>query len=341
MSSALTTQPPHHPTTYHIVGAGGIGCALGYALRTAGVDVIFVESNPIKVEQGNRHGVAVAGRSPLQAQFIAFNDWSPPSDAVVLLCTKCYDNAAVLARISAGVRVVPVQNGVDPQLDAMHHAAEGIASFVSECEPDRPVTRITRPGALHIGGRGNGVPDWLPPLANALRAGGLFSVIEVPDVRPFKYAKLMYNAAISPLAAAAGIDNGKLLSDRRARRLFFALLRENYSILKNAGLPLARIGPFHPRTVKRILSVPGLARVMARAFEPSLRGTYCSMAGDIEKGRTEIDNYNGWLVQLAGERPCPMNRRAVEIVKRMTDERIVPNVEALDWFEPAQLARRG
>ena len=38
---------------------------------------------------------------------------------------------------------------------------------------------------------------------------------------------------------------------------------------------------------------------MAKFFEPSLRGTYCSMAGEIQKGRTEIDNYNGHLIRLA------------------------------------------
>ena len=328
----------NYSTNYHIIGVGGIGCALGYALLSSGAEVVFVESNPNKIESGNRHGVEVVGRPLLKAKFVSFVQWQPTSDTIVLLCTKCYDNPAVLARLPAAAPVVPVQNGIDPQLESLAHEAEGIASFVSECEPDRPVTRISRPGDLHIGGRGHGVPDWLPPLAAALRASDVFRVVEVADVRPFKNSKLMYNAAISPLAAAAGIDNGKLLSDRRARRLFFALLRENYTILKRAGMPLARIGPFHPRTVKKILSVPGLASVMARAFEPSLRGTYCSMSGDIATGRTEIDNYNGRLVNLAGDRPCPMNRRAVEVIETMTRDGIAPNPDMLEWFERAPLA---
>jgi 2-dehydropantoate 2-reductase len=39
----------------------------------------------------------------------------------------------------------------------------------------------------------------------------------------------MYNTAISPLAASAGVDNAQLLIDPLAQHLFFALLRENYS----------------------------------------------------------------------------------------------------------------
>ena len=157
-------------------------------------------------------------------------------------------------------------------------------------------------------------------------------MIDVPAIEPFKYAKLMYNAAISPLAAAAGIDNGKLLSVPAARRLFFALLQENYRILTAAGVELGKVGPFAPRTVAWILRRRWLAGLMARAFEPSLRGTYCSMAGEVQKGRTELDNYTGHLLQLADEagQPAPLNRAVYELVARMTAERAMPRVEVID-----------
>jgi len=132
------------------------------------------------------------------------------------------------------------------------------------------------------------------------------------------------NAAISPLAASSGVDNAELLTDRQAKRLFFGLLQENYRILRNAGVPLARIGPFHPDTVSRILRTPGLAAAMAVFFRPSLRGTYCSMAPDIGTGRTEIDAYNGHLIRLAGDFPCPLNRAAYALVNRVVNESLAP-----------------
>ena len=164
----------------------------------------------------------------------------------------------------------------------------------------------------------------------------LFRVASVPAVGPFKYTKLMYNAAISPLAAAAGIDNGQLLSVPVARRLFFTLLQENYVILSAAGVELGKVGPFHPRTVAWILRRKWLARFMARRFEPSLRGTYCSMAGEIQKGRTEIDNYNGYLLRLAGQTgtPAPLNRAVVDLVTRMTAERATPGLNWLQGLAP-------
>ena len=152
----------------------------------------------------------------------------------------------------------------------------------------------------------------------------------MPNILPYKYAKLMYNAAISPLASAAGLDNGQLLWVPEARRLFFALLRENYGILRQAGVCLGKIGLFHPDTVAWILERIVVSRVLAWAFYPTLRHTYCSMSRDLPAGRTEIDYYNGRLLELANGAPCPLNRRLYDLVKRMERERIAPSRSVLD-----------
>jgi 2-dehydropantoate 2-reductase len=325
----LTRSTGHVPR--FVVGAGGIGCAIGYALCAAGVEVTFIETDADKVLWGREHGVAVDGRPPLSAAFQQFDDWTPIHGATVFLCTKCYDNAAVLARLPTDVTLVPIQNGFDRSLPA-DSGVEGIASFVSECIPHETHTRITRAGRLHLGLRGTAAwsDESASGLAALLRPSGLFRVEVVPDISPYKYTKLMYNAAISPLAAAAGLDNGQLLWIPAARRLFFDLLAENYAILRGAGVPLGKIGPFHPDTVQRILRRRLLAKAMAWAFYPTLRGTYCSMSGDVVTGRTEIDYYNGHLIELAGTRPCPLNRAVYELVKRMERDRTQPHRAVLD-----------
>lgn len=319
----------------HVVGAGGIGCTIGFALRKAGCPVTMVERNRRKVEWGRAHGIVVDRLAAQTVDFVDFDDWKPPADSVVILCTKCYDNAQVLERLSSTVNLIPIQNGFDSALEKWDHDLEGIASFVSECSVDEAHTRFTRKGKLHIGRRihSSKVNDSLWLLAASLRRAGLFQVVEVPVIEPYKYTKLMYNAAISPLAAAAGIDNGKLLSVPMARHLFFALLEENYRILAGAGIELGTIGPFHPGTVAGILRRRWLARLLAWAFEPSLRGTYCSMAPDLPKGRTEIDNYNQRLIDLAGNQPCPLNRSVVRLIKRMERERIKPDMSLLNEID--------
>jgi 2-dehydropantoate 2-reductase len=316
----------------HVIGAGGIGCAVGYALRSTGIDVTFIDADAEKVRWGQKHGVVVDRLPPLSARFIRFDDWSPASNAVLILCTKCYDNAAVLARLTAPVTLIPIQNGFDPAL-IKRGGIEGIASFISECLPGCTHTRITRGGRLHLGLNGGDSTSELPAeLATPLRAAGLFPVEVVPDVLPFKYTKLMYNAAISPIAAATSLDNGGLLKVPKARRLFFDLLLENYGILRGAGVPLGKVGPFHPNTVQRILRRRAIANAFAWAFYPTLRKTYCSMSGDLPRGRTEIDNYNRHLIELAGERPCPLNRRIYEVVKGMERNLVPPSLSILDQF---------
>ncbi len=308
----------------HIVGAGGIGCAVGYALRQAGREVVFVETSEAKLADGRAHGVRVDALPPRRAEFVAFREWSPPRGAMVLLCVKCPANTAVLARLPRDVRLIPIQNGFDPELVARGTFAEGIASFVSECLPDRTHTRLTRPGELHLSAEASELAAALshPPFRVRVRI--------VADILPHKYTKLMYNAAISPLAASAGLDNGELLRWPKLRRLFFALLRENHTILSHAGIALGQVGPLPPATVARILARPWLAHLLAWAFYPSLRGTYCSMAGDLPQGPTEIDNYNGHLIALAGDLPCPLNRAVYALVKKIEAERLSPCPELLE-----------
>jgi 2-dehydropantoate 2-reductase len=324
-----------------IVGAGGIGCAVGYALRIAGIDVTFVESDLDKVVWGKTQGILVDRNPTRQAEFELFNEWLPDANATVLLCTKCYDNASVLERVPDTVILIPIQNGFDQALENSRVALEGIASFVSECLPHQSHTRITRAGKLHLGGRGSGrsldeaLKGKLAFLGEALAQAGLFQVELVPDILPYKHTKLMYNAAISPLAAAAGLHNGQLLSVPAARRWFFDLLRENYTILCEAGVRLGKVGPFHPHTVSRILSSRMVSRMLSWAFYPSLRGTYCSMYADLPAGRTEIDYYNRYLIDLAGDRPCPANRRIYELVKKMERERIAPGLHVLKELDGA------
>ena len=327
----------------HIIGAGGIGVAVGYALAQKGCDVLMVESDREKCDYGQEHGMVVEGHDPIKLPFLHFSEWQSSNDALTLLCTKTFNNSEVLNKVANRQGIIPVQNGYDLELDNNTHFGEGIASFVSECERHRPVTRITREGELHIGPRRVVNDDELKiitELAGALKGTALFEVEQVDDVLPYKATKLMYNAAISPLAASAGVDNATLLSDKLVKKYFFSLILENYAILKNAKKDFAVIGPFHPDTVSKILKIPGLPEIMAVFFKPSLRGTYCSMAPDMGTAHTEIDAYNGHLVALAGDMPCPYNRAAVNMVNTITEKRLSPDYEHL-YIMSAELEKLG
>ncbi len=194
----------------HILSIGGTGTAIGWALAREGYSVILIDNNTAKVSKGKKKGVTVVGLGAQAASFMSFDDWIAPTEGLILLCTKTYDNPEVLARLPDDAFLVSIQNGFDPKLE----------------QRDQPATRITRPGSLHIGARRSITADEqteIMSLAIALGKAKLFPVKLVPDVRPYKATKLMYNAAISPLAAMAGLDNGELLTDQLAKSFFFCI----------------------------------------------------------------------------------------------------------------------
>jgi 2-dehydropantoate 2-reductase len=316
-----------------IVGAGGIGCALGHALLCGGIDATIVEVDEEKLAWGRKHGIGVDEEPNQRAELLHFDEWHPIRDDLVFLCTKCYDNRAVLERLPDRIELIPVQNGFDAQLvDRIE--IEGIASFVTECIPGRTHTRITRGGAIHIGfstaAQGRKLPGRVETVIGALEEHGRFSVQRVPEVLPYKNTKLLYNAAISPIAAIAGLDNGELLTIPKARKLFFGLILENYRILKSSGAPLEKIGPLHPDAVAMLLRLPLLARMLAFPFSRTLKGTYCSMAGDLPNGPTELENYNGYLLKLAGDRQFPLNQEVYAITRHVEQDGLLPGTRWLD-----------
>lgn len=330
MGKAPVNPPKKH---IHIIGAGGIGIAVAGRLFKANTSVLLVESNSAKVNFANNHGVIINNQSPIRIPIVAFDEWNPFSADLILLCVKCYDNGEVLARLSGNTPIIPIQNGFDKQLSTHPGVKEeGIASFVSECEPDSTRTRITRKGQLHLGPINPSLPgEESIFLRGNLRDSGQETEL-VPWIQPYKYTKLMYNAAISPITSAGGISNSELLKPGPLRQIFFKLLAENYHILHQAGKPLGTIGPFHPATVQKILANPWVGNTLAPFFRPSLMNTYCSMFHDVQKGVTEIANYNGYLVELAKQIgfKAPWNETCVHIIENLSASRQKGSLRHLD-----------
>jgi 2-dehydropantoate 2-reductase len=346
-----------------VVGAGAIGVTVGYALLAGGVPVRFVDKDARKVAAGKRHGVRLGTEPPRPAEFLLFDHWQPQPDRWVILCTKCYDNAAVLERLTPRIPLLPIQNGLDPVLEAFPHSYAGVAAFVAQAQQDEPTARITRRGPLYVGRRhdperngpgggkgisrgdgpgggnglshGNGIRrgddsdggEGAAALVAALRRSGHLRVRWKDDIRPIQATKLWYNAAIAPLAPLAGVDNAALLEHPALRRLFVALLQENYRILCQAGVPLGWLGPLPPSLVARVLRCRPLVALLAPVFARSLRGTYCSMSGDLARGRTEVDAYTGSLLHLARQAgiPAPLNTALYELLQQAVACRLRPH----------------
>jgi len=316
---------------FHVIGAGGIGLAIATCLYKAGKQVLLIEKNLEKIDFCKAHGAILDNQSyPINIE--PFENWAPRPKVVNILCVKCYNNDEILKKTNLQDLLFPIQNGFDELLTSRTLLGEGIASFISECNPKKTIATITRKGKLHLGP----TQPWanmafLFQLKTDLQQGGINAHL-VEWSLPYKNTKLMYNAAISPLTSAGGLENAALLKPGKLRTLFFQFLLENHAILKASNQPMGTIGPFHPDKVAWLLNHKWVGESMAPFFRPSLKKTYCSMFHDVIRGATEIENYNGYLSRLAqnSKSPSPLNDLSLKIITQMASERSTGNYHWLN-----------
>lgn len=327
-------KSPHPLPPISIVGAGGIGCSLAATIHHAGHSVKLVEKCPQKVGWGLVNGVKVSGFPVQNIPLVPYDQWLPGPEELVFLCVKCFDNKEILAKVPETTTLIPVQNGYENLLLARKHRYEGIASFIAESEPGKTLVRITRQGTLHLGEshRIDKPKLELTLFSNLIQIPGV-NLKLVQDINPIKSTKFIYNCAISPLASGCGIDNGQLLGNPRIRPLFLGLLRENLSIMNTRGIQMGKVGPFAPNTVVSILNNSLISNLLAKWFKGSLDKTYCSMAGDWSTGRTELENYLGYLLNLAGDFPCPMNRALYKWCQDRLERKLPASLELVSHLE--------
>jgi 2-dehydropantoate 2-reductase len=170
--------------------------------------------------------------------------------------------------------------------------------------PDRVARGVTTLGAYvrapgEVQAAGEGVVTLekhprLGGLADLLRAAG-FDVQIVEDVRPAMWAKLVINAAVNPLTALLGVENGALWQRPTARELALGLAGEALQVARAAGVVLPFDDP-----------APLLERVLQQTA-----ANRSSMLQDVLRGApTEVEAINGALVREAEKLgvPAPLNR---------------------------------
>ena len=314
-----------------VVGAGGIGCSIAATIQHSGQPVKLVEICQQKITWAQENGIQVTG---IPTQFIpiqSFRTWEPVDGEINVLCIKSYNNKLIVGKKIDWNQSITIQNGFNELLTSISRNGEGIASYIAECQPGKTQVAITRGGKLHLGtfpGKESALPFY-KRLAQWIRIPLVRTEITT-NITKYKYTKFLYNCAISPLASGCGVDNGQLLANPRIRPLFLGLLRENLEIMASANIELGKVGPFQPKTVVAILRNPWVTNFMAGWFQKSLDKTYCSMACDWSSGETELEDYLGHLIHLAGNYPCPLNRALYDWCRERLSRRLPPSMELAD-----------
>lgn len=324
-----------------VYGAGSIGAYVGGRLLTGGSEVVFVG----RARMGGllrEHGIVLTRYSgerwqaaPDRIEYATQADAAASADLVLVTVKSAatVDAAAELAAVlRPGVPVISFQNGV------------GNAALLRAALPHNPVLEgmvpfnvVERgPGAFHQGTAGElevrRDAALQPFLAEFSRAG--LPLVQHDDMLQVQWAKLLLNLN-NAINALSNRPLKEELSQRAYRRCLAMAQREALALLGVAGIRPAKLTPFPPHWIPRLLALPDawferLGRRML-TIDPLARS---SMSDDLAAGRkTEIDWINGEVPRLAARlgRAAPVNARLCELVREaeQTDARPSWSGEAL------------
>lgn len=292
-----------------VLGCGAIGSLYAAHLARLGdVQVWAVDPWADHVEAISRNGLRVTGQAEFTTPVHALTDaGSLPPCRFGIVATKAAHTRQAVGAARAALRdasVVSVQNGVGNE--------DVVAEIVPRVVRGTIVTAgaVTGPGTVRYDAPGD---SWFGPfepspapaqeiavLADLLTRGGL-RTHAVADARGAQWAKVVFNAATSPLSALTGLSVGQVCTDPGLRGEVDRLLAEAGAVCSAAGIVLSRD------------PADAVAEAVADAFwhKPSM------LQDVLARRTTEVDVLNGGIA-AEGRRvgvPTPAHDAMVALVR--------------------------
>lgn len=292
-----------------IFGAGALGSVLG-AILSKNHDVILVTRGE-HLREIRDHGLELRGAIEDRFEIPAFERIEKhDSFDAIFVTTKSYDTETA-AKCTAGHLaengcVVTVQNGIgNAEIIAEHHDKGSIVIGVTSM-----AAHIVRPGVIKYVSSDEITLGALVRRSKALdladsilRKAGIRTRL-TDNITGAIWSKAIVNAAINPLTAIHGCENGRIITDERLNEQAIAVCEE--------GLRVA--------AAKRIvLDPPDVVRYMTKIATKTANNR-SSMLVDIERGRrTEIDAICGQILRAASELgiDCPVISKLHRKVKSL------------------------
>lgn len=267
---------------YSIIGFGSIGTLVAYALNISGHIPYIVTRSRSSLKRvlvdplGNIHEV--------YGEIVDLGSDMWIDSDVVIICVKAYDIPhllPILNRVSERAVIVTLQNGIGSYETVMSTVGRARAAHLvinhGAYRKDQNVVVWVGGSTSYIGS--HGVPrSVLEKIALDLR---ILKVEVVDDINSYRWLKLAVNASINPITAILRSKNSAIVDNQWARYLAEAAVREIQELCRILKIEL----PKDP--LKEVLEI-------ARATGDN----YSSMLIDLcERGRTEIDYINGYIVR--------------------------------------------
>lgn len=292
-----------------IVGTGALGCLFAARLAAAGNRVLMLGSWPEGLATLNNLGVTLAQKDGSLRSYPVKASANPRDFAGVryaLVLVKSWQTERATDQLFESLAVdglaLTLQNGLGNR-----------EKLVSKLGAERVALGVTTggatllgPGQVAAGGEGKisiANHERVAPLVEILTVSG-FQLEMTDNVDSLVWGKLVINAAINPLTALLGVENGELLKRPSAHDLTAFLANEVAAVAAKREISL----PFENamKAVDAVLKVTATNR--------------SSMLQDVQRGaQTEIDAINGAAVE-AGRKvgiPTPTNEIIWKLVVSM------------------------
>jgi 2-dehydropantoate 2-reductase len=334
-----------------VVGAGGVGGYLAASLARRGHRVTLLAREAQAAAITDR-GLLVRqdGRESAVSDLEAVS--SPPREAAfdaVIFAVKGFDTPAAAREVAGCVAnetvVASFQNGLANEellaeaFPGRRIAAGAVCAYLSSPEPG-VVERLGSRGGVAVASYRGLSEEEIANWADLFRAAGLPAVTGTAG--SIKWSKLLLNVSFNAISAATGLTVGEILSAPDLFSLGAAAFREALAAARAAGADPVGLPGYPVPLFSRVMCLPlWLARRLAlMTIRGPEREGRSSMWQDISRGRgrTEIADLNGAVVEAAGKSglPCPVNRYLTEVI-----ERLAGDADARERYrgDPAVLAR--
>ena len=304
-----------------VLGAGAVGTVLGSLLAHHGADISLIgrETHVAKI---NQSGVQLAGMmGTFNIKVPAFTRLTFQPD-LLFLAVKMTDLAESCRQIAPLVQNVPavtLQNGV--RADEITGEILGKANIISGVVSFNAM--FTTPGKVEIN-RAGGLEIGEPFQENGERVEQIATICRqaIPTrirskISGVRWTKLLINCLVNGVEGIAGIPLCDCMASPQLRQFGVMALKEAYTVMKAAQIPLASLPDMPLNSLKFILKTPVPIASQLFKIRASRTSTMTSTLQSLCKGQpTEIDYLNGEIVQLGEELgiPTPYNGKIVALI---------------------------
>jgi 2-dehydropantoate 2-reductase len=299
------TEPP-----IIILGSGAMACFLAARLSFSGQKVCLVDNWIVGMEAIRENGITLRIDDQVihQNMMTVLPNEVVPRCRLVVILVKSWQTSQAANRVfeclTPDGMALTLQNGLENDTILKNILGES-----------RVAVGVTTLGATlispgHVMGFETGsitvqdtpgIQDFLSIFKTAK-----LKISSDVSINRLVWEKLVINAAINPLTALLGIQNGKLLDNPNSLDLMAQIAREVINVSAHMKILLSYTDPMP--------QITAAARATAQ--------NYSSMYQDVQRGApTEIDQINGAVVQLGMQYgiPTPYNHCMVSMVKSMVN----------------------